>query len=74
MKKVIFLQLVAGLSLLTGCTKAVLVKREFHNPCPDFPDLLSPIEERFEGSGDIDYDRELERELCLQEWVKKYKQ
>ena len=59
--------------LLTSClTKVVNDDFKFQNICSSkYPDLLIPIEKRDPKT--INLKTEAEREKCLQEWLKEYK-
>lgn len=59
-----------------GCARQpIRVPIKLSNPCAaDYPDLLVPIYTRVGRVEEVHLDTELDRQICLQEWVKGYEQ
>gem|GEM_PF-6609227 len=39
------------------------------NPCPEYGDLLKPINARYKPDDEVDWEDETQRSICLQVWV-----
>lgn len=64
---------VVWLLIVIGCVAGchpMQFPRHLPNPCPQYPNLLIAVMDRVQRPEQMNTSEELERQLCLQAWVR----